>query len=211
MFAYFVALLLTLGCATAQLRECKPAQCIIEKLVVGKMEFQLNKMKFEHEDGRMLKEVYVEDKAGSQNVQSTEFEVDEYADEVGYKFLHLTGVHVPSSMFKNEKVPVVFGKSVSMTKQDVIHSYDKENDFFYEQYRHKRIAGKFTCSHSMTEYQKCMVMETRHVFLIPFTATMENSRDRCRCKCNGTFRRHANPSYRYVIDRKDNMQRQFKD
>jgi len=209
MFAY-IALFLTLGCTAAQLRECKPVQCNMENLTMEKMEFQLKKMKFEQENVRMLREVYVEDKTGSQNVQSTEFEIDEYANEVGYKFIQKAGTRVPSSMFKNEKVPVVVGRNVSLSKRDVRHNFVEEEDFFYERYNPKRITGKFTCSHIMNGYKKCMVMETRYVFLIPFTATMKNPRDRCQCKCSGTFRRHANPSYRYVIDRFDSRRQQFK-
>jgi len=208
MFAY-IALLITLGCAAAQMQECNPTQCTLEKLTMEKMEFDMKKMRYDQEDVRMLREIYVEDRTGSKNVQSTEFKVDEFATEVGYKFIYKTGVRVPSKMFKYEKVPVVVGRNVSMVKRDVSHMYVEQEDCFYERYSPKRISGKFTCSHMMNSYVKCMVMETRFVFHIPFIATMKNEEERCQCKCNGTFRRHANPSYRYVVDKVGNTRRQF--
>jgi len=198
---FYIAFLLMLGCTAAQLKDCQKAQCNIEKLTMDKIEFQLKKMHFDNEDVRMLKEVYVEDKTGSKHVQSTEFDVDEYANEVGYKFIHEEGVLVPSRIFMNHKVPVVIGRNVTMKKKDVSHMFVEEDDFFYERYNPKRIIGKFTCAYMKKESVKCMVMETRFAFFIPFSASMINEKDQCQCISKGTFRRNANPSYRYVIDK----------
>jgi len=202
---FYIAFLFMLGCTAAQLKDCQIAQCNIEKLTMGKIEFVLKKMDLHaDEDVRVLREVYVEDRTGSKHVQSTEFDVDEYADEVGYRFIHEEGVLVPSRMFMNHKVPVVIGRNVTMKKKDVSHILVEGDDFFYQRYNLKRIIGKFTCTHMMKGPVKCMVMETRFAFFIPFSATMINEKDQCQCISKGTFRRNANPTYRYVIDKLDN-------